>query len=188
MRGNVLVVDDDPDAAEMLAESLRVRSFRATPETNPSEAISDAMSEEIDVVLTDLQMRSLDGLALCERIVGARPDLPVVVVTGHASVDAAIGALRAGAFDFIVKPVDPEILALTVERAVTHHRLKSEVHRLRNEVAEVHGFSKVLGESPAMRRIFDVIGRIAPTQATVLATASFFGTGVVVSLALGALR
>jgi len=176
MRGNVLVVDDDPDAAEMLAESLRARNYRATPETNPSEAIADAMNEEIDVVLTDLQMRSLDGLALCERIVGARPDLPVVVVTGHASVDAAIGALRAGAFDFIQKPVDPEILALTVERAVTHHRLKSEVHRLRSDLAEVHGFSKVLGESTAMRKVFDVISRIAPTQATVLVTGES-GTG-----------
>jgi two-component system response regulator HydG len=176
MRGNVLVVDDDADAAEMLAESLRARNYRATPETSPSEALSDAMNEEIDVVLTDLQMRSLDGLALCERIVGARPDLPVVVVTGHASVDAAIGALRAGAFDFIQKPVDPEILALTVERAVTHHRLKSEVHRLRSDLADVRGFSKVLGESPAMRKVFDVIGRIAPTQATVLITGES-GTG-----------
>ena len=60
------------------------------------------------------EMRTLDGLALCERIVGARPDLPVIVVTGHASVDAAIGALRAGAFDFIQKPVEPEILALVI--------------------------------------------------------------------------
>jgi two-component system response regulator HydG len=176
MRGTVLVVDDDADAAEMLAECLRARSYKATPETSPDEAIADAMNEEVDVVLTDLQMRSLDGLALCERIVGARPDLPVVVVTGHASVDAAIGALRAGAFDFIVKPVDPEILALTVERAVTYHRLKSEVHRLRNDLAEVHGFSKVLGESPAMRKVFDVIARIAPTQATVLVTGES-GTG-----------
>ena len=176
MRGNVLVVDDDADSAEMLAESLRIRDYRATAETNPAEALSDAMNEEIDVVLTDLQMRTLDGLALCQKIVAARPDLPVVVVTGHASLEAAIGALRAGAFDFIVKPVDPELLALTVERAVSHHRLKSEVHRLRNEVAEVHGFSKVLGESPAMRKVFDVIMRIAPTQATVLVTGES-GTG-----------
>ncbi len=176
MRGNVLVVDDDADSAEMIAESLRARGFRATPETDPNEALNDAMNEDVDVVLTDLQMRSLDGLALCDRIAGARPDLPVIVVTGHASIDAAVGALRAGAFDFIVKPVDPEILALTAERAVQHHRLKTEVHRLRTAVAESRGFTRLLGDSPAMRRVFDVVTRIAPTQATVLVTGES-GTG-----------
>jgi two-component system response regulator HydG len=176
MRGNVLVVDDDVDSAEMIAESLRARGFRATPENDPNEALSDAMNEDVDVVLTDLQMRSLDGLALCDRIAGARPDLPVIVVTGHASIDAAVGALRAGAFDFIVKPVDPEILALTAERAVQHHRLKTEVHRLRTAVAESRGFTRLLGDSPAMRRVFDVVTRIAPTQATVLVTGES-GTG-----------
>ncbi|MBN8609076.1 MAG: sigma 54-interacting transcriptional regulator [Deltaproteobacteria bacterium] len=173
---NILIVDDDLDAAETVAESLRARGFRATPEVNPAEALNDAMKDQFDVVVTDLQMRSLDGLALCERIVGARPDLPVVVMTGHASVDAAVGALRAGAFDFIVKPVDPEILALTVERAVQHHQLHSEVHRLRSEAAISTGSSKLLGESPAMRRVQEIIRRIAPTQATVLVTGES-GTG-----------
>ncbi len=175
--GNILVVDDDADAVEALAESLRARGFRATPETNPNEAIADAIGDKYDVVVTDLQMRSLDGLALCERIVGARPDLPVVVVTGHASVDAAVGALRAGAYDFIVKPVDPEILALTVERAVQHHLLRSEVQRLRIAVAaDTDPSPRLLGKSPAMRKVLDVVSRIAPTQATVLITGES-GTG-----------
>jgi two-component system response regulator HydG len=116
--GTVLVVDDDVDAAELVADSLRARGLRAIAEANPHEALSDAMKDDLDVVVTDLQMRSLDGLELCQRIAKARPDLPVVVMTGHASVDAAVGALRAGAFDFIVKPVDAELLALTVGRAV----------------------------------------------------------------------
>ena len=77
MRGTILVVDDDADAAEMLCESLRLRGFRATPESDPAQALVDALSADIDVILTDLMMRSLDGLALCDRIVGARPDLPV---------------------------------------------------------------------------------------------------------------
>jgi two-component system response regulator HydG len=174
--GTVLVVDDDVDAAELVADSLRARGLRAIAEANPHEALSDAMKDDLDVVVTDLQMRSLDGLELCQRIAKARPDLPVVVMTGHASVDAAVGALRAGAFDFIVKPVDAELLALTVGRAVQHHRLASEVHRLRTVVAGSERAGRLLGDSPAMKRVYDVIRRIAPTEATVLVTGES-GTG-----------
>ncbi len=175
--GTILVVDDDADAAEMIAESLRARGFKATPESNPGAALEDALDEKIEVVLTDLQMRSMDGLELCQRIAAARPDLPVVVVTGHASVDAAVGALRAGAFDFVVKPVDADMLQLVVGRAVQHHRLKSEVHRLRDQVASSASRSaRLLGESPAMERVLDVVSRIAPTDATVLITGES-GTG-----------
>jgi two-component system response regulator HydG len=177
IRGNVLVVDDDLDAAESIAESLRARGFRATPEQDPNEALDDALRNEgLEVVLTDLQMGSLDGLALCSRVALARPGLPVIVVTGGASVEAAVGAIRAGAFDFVTKPIDPEILALTIDRAVAHHRLQIEVHRLRSEVSDARGLSRLLGESAPMRRVHDVIARIAPTQATVLITGES-GTG-----------
>jgi len=175
--GTILVVDDDADAAESIAESLRARGFKATPESNPGSALEDALDERIEVVLTDLQMRSMDGLELCQRIAATRPDLPVVVVTGHASVDAAVGALRAGAFDFIVKPVDADMLQLVVGRAVQHHRLKSEVHRLRDQVAHTASrTARLLGESPAMEKVLDVVSRIAPTDATVLITGES-GTG-----------
>ncbi len=176
MRGTILVVDDDLDAAEALSESLRARGFRATPEGSPSEALDYARTGDLDVVLTDLHMPGLDGLSLCGRLVAARPDVPVVLLTGHASMEAAVGALRAGAFDFVVKPVDPEMLALTLDRAVQLHRLRSEVHRLRSEVATSRGFGKLQGESEAMRRVFDLITRIAPTQASVLVTGES-GTG-----------
>jgi two-component system, NtrC family, response regulator HydG len=176
IRGTVLVVDDDADSAAMIAESLRARGFRATSEADPKRAVADAMDQEIEVVLTDLQMRSLNGLALCGQIASARPELPVIVLTGHASIDAAIGAIRVGAFDFLTKPADPEILSLTVERAVQHHRLRTELRRLRTEVGDTRGFSRLLGESPAMRSVRDVIARVAPTQASVLITGES-GTG-----------
>ena len=176
MRGSVLVIDDDADAAEALCENLRNRGFRATPETDATEALTHAIDEDLDVIVTDLKMQPIDGLDLCDRIARLRADLPIIVVTGHASMDAAIGALRAGAFDFIVKPVQAEMLALVVDRAVRHHRLKSEVHRLRTVVASSQGFEELRGESTAMRHVFDVITRIAPTQATVLITGES-GTG-----------
>jgi len=178
MRGSILVVDDNADEAEALAELLRAQGFRATAETDPVVALDSALDDSLDVVVSDLRMEHLDGLELCGRIAAARPDLPVVIVTGHVSVDAAVGALRAGAFDFVVKPIDPELLALTLQRAVAHHRLKGEVHRLREVVAssQAPGLDTKLGASPAMRHVIDVVGRIAPTHATVLVTGES-GTG-----------
>ena len=87
MHGNVLVVDNDVDAANMLTVCLRGQGYRVTSETNPTQALADAMDEQVEVVITDLQMRNLDGLALCERIVGARPDLPVAGRQLHLLID-----------------------------------------------------------------------------------------------------
>jgi two-component system, NtrC family, response regulator HydG len=170
LRGRVLVVDDDLDAAEMIADGLRARGFRATPENDPNVALESAMDAALDVVVTDVQMRWLDGLALCAHISSVRPSLPVIVMTGHVSLDAAIGALRAGAFDFVTKPIAPELLALAVERAVAHHQLANEVRSLRSQTAKLRGAGSLLGQSKPMRQMYDVIGRVAPTQATVLVT------------------
>jgi two-component system response regulator HydG len=136
------VVDDDGDSAEVLCELLRLAGFSARSEVDPTEAL-----------VTDLRMQPTDGLALCEQVGRTRSDLPVVLITGHASVEAAVGALRAGAFDFIVKPVDAELLALTLDRAIIHHRLQSEVHRLRAEVLESRSFDLILGDSAPMRAV-----------------------------------
>jgi len=176
MRGNVLVVDDDGDAAEMIAVRLRMAGFEVSVETEPTRAVDVALRDGAEVVVTDLQMRGMDGLAVCARVAAVRPDIPVVVVTGHASIDAAVGALRAGAHDFVVKPTEPEIFVLAVERAMKHHRLSTELHRLRNVVAEQNGGSEILGEADATRRLREVVARIAPTQVTVLVTGQS-GTG-----------
>ncbi|MBN8613212.1 MAG: sigma-54-dependent Fis family transcriptional regulator [Deltaproteobacteria bacterium] len=174
-RGSVLVIDDDADTAEVLCELLRRAGFATRCELNATDA-RVATDDVIEAVLTDLVMAPTDGLSLCAQISELRPDLPVVVMTGHASIDAAVGALRAGAFDFILKPVDPELLVLAADRAVAHHRLKSEVHRLRAEVLESRGFDLILGKSLAMRSLLDVVSRVAPTNATVLVTGES-GTG-----------
>jgi len=174
--GNVLCLDDDQDACDLLATALEARGFSVRTETSAEVAISAATDDEFDAVLTDLQLGDTDGLAVCARILAARPSLPVVVVTGNASMDTAVAAMRAGAFDFLTKPLDLDLVALTVSRAVQHHRLKLEVQRLRSEVAGAQGFEKLLGKSRAMRRVFDVISRVAQTSASVLVSGES-GTG-----------
>jgi two-component system response regulator HydG len=176
MHGNILIVDDDTETAETLALSLALFGFHTTAQTDPAVALVLAADDALDAVLTDLRMTPIDGIALCTQLAASRPDLPVVVMTGQASIQTAVDAMRAGAFDFVVKPIIPDVVALALERAVAHHQLKREVHLLRSVVANKSGSSNIVGESTAMQRVFDVVERIAPTDATVLITGES-GTG-----------
>jgi two-component system response regulator HydG len=113
-------------------------------------------------------MSEIDGVELCARIAGIRPDVPVVVATGNASMDSAVAAMRAGAYDFLTKPIDPKILALNVGRAVKHHLLQVEVKLLREESLERTALGELIGNSPALRKTFDVVARVGASNISVL--------------------
>src|SRR5690606_975606 len=115
--------------------------------TRATDALEAVKEKDYDLVLTDLLMDDMGGLELCERLVGTKPDLPVVLVTGHGTLEKAIGAIRVGAYDFITKPIDMKLLALTVSRGVQHHRLRDEVRRLRGAVEEARSFERLIGRS-----------------------------------------
>src|SRR5439155_595977 len=123
---------------------------------------------EIDVVLTDVVMEGMDGLQLCSRIAADRPELPVVILTASERLETAIGAIRAGAYDFVTKPIDFEVLTLVLERAVKQRRLAATVERLSRALEEVTGFEELVGESPAMRKVFALLGRVTQSEASVL--------------------
>ncbi|HEX8952236.1 MAG TPA: sigma-54 dependent transcriptional regulator, partial [Polyangia bacterium] len=175
MERRVLIVDDEPDMGMLMDAGLRAIGIDTRVSTSPAEGLALVGAEEFDVVLTDLQMPGMSGLELCERIVAQRPDIPVVVVTGHGTLESAIGAIRAGAYDFVQKPIKIEALQLTVERALRHHALSDEVKRLR-EAALPAPFEGIIGQSAAMRPLFDLVTRVAPTDASVLLTGES-GTG-----------
>jgi two-component system response regulator HydG len=172
----VLVVDDDQAMCEFVELTLKRQGFEVTWRTSGLDALELVAAQDFEVILTDLNMASLNGIELCERILAIRPDVPVVVVTGHASMEAAIAAIRVGAYDFIAKPVDTKLLALTVARAVQHGRLRDEVKRLRRAVVDTQRFGQIIGASPAMRSVFDLVGRVADSDASVLITGES-GTG-----------
>ena len=168
MKSRVLVVDDDQAECDLLEASLSRLGCEVSSTTSPLVALERAAQETFDVIVTDLGMTELDGLELCDRILGTTPDVPVVVVTGQGSMDAAIAAMRAGAYDFITKPVSSEVLGLSVSRASQHRRLNSEVKRLREAVVSTEADGMLVGDSPAMVRVRDLIQRVGPSDASVL--------------------
>jgi DNA-binding NtrC family response regulator len=176
MTGCILIVDDERSMCEALAAGLTPRGFHIHWTTSGADALDTLASTEFDVVLTDLNMKGMNGLELCERIVTNRPDLPVVVITAFGSFETAVAAIRAGAYDFVTKPVKVDALALVLERAVQHRSLRQEVKRLRQLVADARPFEDLLGNSPAMRRVHELLARLGETDSTVLITGES-GTG-----------
>ena len=176
MPGRVLIVDDDQSMCELIEADLACRNIQSEWRTSAAEALLVIQDGQFDVILTDLQMPGLNGLALCERIVANRPDIPVVVMTAFGSLETAVAAMRAGAYDFVSKPVELDLLAIRLERAIQHRSLSEQVRLLSDRMQQANRYSKLLGESPAMRRLFDDLRRIAETDTSVLITGES-GTG-----------
>jgi two-component system response regulator HydG len=174
--GTVLVVDDDEGTCELLEIMLVGEGYEVQVESSAKAALEHLDDPELDAILTDLHMDGIDGTELCRRVGAQRPELPVVVITGHVSIDAAVTAMRAGAYDFLTKPIDIKLLTPVVARAVRYHRLECEVSRLRRALAGSQSFGEMIGKSPAMHRVFDLIERVANTEASVLVTGES-GTG-----------
>jgi len=176
MHGKVLIVDDDHAMCETIEVALRPRQFETSWRISAEEAVLALRNESFDVVLTDVSMPGISGIQLCEQIVANRPDVPVVVMTAFGSMETAIAAIRAGAYDFVTKPVEMDMLALTLERAVKHHNLQEKVQVLSEAVDKSRRFEEILGESPPMQHLYSQLERIADSEATVLITGES-GTG-----------
>jgi DNA-binding NtrC family response regulator len=143
-------------------------TYQVVTVTSAAAAIEKIANEDFDVVLTDLGMVDMSGLELCERILGTKPDVPVIMVTGAGQLESAIAAMRAGAYDFITKPVDTRLLAISVARAKQHCQIRREVNRLREATSGLTPPEGVIGSSRAMGRIYETILRIADSDASVL--------------------
>ncbi len=167
MEDQVLFVDDDPEQCGLVELALSKAGFRVKTTTSAYEALSLVASAAFDIVVTDLDMAEMNGLDLCERILGTQPNMVVIVVAGRASMATAIEAMHVGALDFLVKPLDQELLTLAVARAVTHRRLSDEV-RLLKEKSPPARPANLVGLSDAMNRVYDLAYRVAGSDATVL--------------------
>jgi DNA-binding NtrC family response regulator len=183
-RGQVLVVDDDPGAREVLVEALRLRKFEAEAQPSVGSAIRWLEEHlECDVVLTDLRMPSASGLELLRHALDQRPGLPVVVITAFGSIEAAVSAIRQGAYDFLTKPYDLDVVGLALDRAIAHRRLLAELERARSQSSS--RFGEIIGASPAIERVMRELERFAETDATILIVGES-GTGK--ELAAGAIH
>ncbi len=176
MKGHILVIDDERSMVELLETDLVLRGYKVSGFTSSAAALETLAATEAQVVLTDFHMPSVNGLQVCERVVANRPDMPVVVMTAFGSLETAIEAIRAGAWDFVTKPIEMELLAVVIDRAVRHHNLQEEVRRLSNNPALTDNFDGLIGSSPVMQKLFGQIRKIAPIMANVLITGES-GTG-----------
>jgi DNA-binding NtrC family response regulator len=167
-KDRILCIDDDQDQCNLLEAALTRLGYAATTTTSPVTALEHVANEPFDAIITDLGMSEMDGLTLCERVLGTRPDVPVIVLTGQGSMESAIGALRVGAYDFLTKPIDAKFLGISVARAVQHSKLRAEVRRLKLVLGDAPRSERLVGDSPAMRRVHELISRVGASEASVL--------------------
>jgi len=176
MKGQVLIVDDDKAMCELIDTSLTMKGYATVWCQSAAEANELIHNTEFDVVLTDVKMPGTTGLQLCQQISSSRPDIPVVVMTAFGTLDTAVATIRSGAYDFLTKPVELEVLSLTIARAVERRQLTRQIHLLEQQTRNENQFGELLGESLPMQRLYDQMKRIGPSDAALLITGES-GTG-----------
>ncbi len=176
MNGRILLIEDDESMGETLAKGLGHRGYTVTWQPSAEQGLALLEEQDFDVIITDLHLEGIDGFEFCTRVVTSRPGVPVVMITAFGSMESAVRAIRVGAYDFITKPFELDLLVLTVARAVQHRALGEEVKRLRQAIGLTHGWDLMVGSSPAMQKVKTLIDRVAESEATLLITGES-GTG-----------
>jgi DNA-binding NtrC family response regulator len=170
MKFRLLVIDDEKNIREGLAEYLVEEGYDVECAANGDEGWQQFSKGDIDLVITDLRMPGLGGEELMRRILAQAPGFPVIILTGHGSVETAVTAMRNGAWDFLTKPVDIDHLSLKIKRALENRELVFKHNRLEEELEHRKKFSSIIGNSRNMREVLDTISRVAPTKASILIT------------------
>jgi len=175
-QGKLLIVDDELSVRDSLAKWFHEEGYEVTTAENGNDALTRLAESRRDAALVDIKMHGMDGVELQRRMHEIDSQLIVIMMTGYASVETAVAALKNGAYDYVTKPLDPDEIAHLVRRALAHKRTEQENIRLRETVAEVARPEDIVGESTVMQRVFDAIETVGPTDATVLITGES-GTG-----------
>ena len=168
MAETILIVDDEEIIRESLSFILTKEGYAVREAPNGRAALEIVMEDAVDLVLTDLEMPEMKGIELLEHVSRVSPETLVVIITAYGSIDSAIAALRQGAVDYILKPVEFDELLIKVKRLFATRRTKIENKLLRGELNRQYDFSKLVGQSQAMQRIFETIKKVAATDGTVL--------------------
>ena len=175
-KGKLLIVDDELSVRDSLAKWFTEEGYDVATANSANEALTRVAEHTFDVALVDIKMRGTDGIELQRRLHEIYPDMLVIIMTGYASVETAIAALKNGAYDYVDKPLDPDEIAHLVAKAMSHRQTQQENVRLKETVADLAHPTEIIGQSSAMKRIFEAIETVSPTDATVLITGES-GTG-----------
>jgi two-component system response regulator HydG len=189
-QGKLLIVDDELSVRDSLGKWFREEGYEVGTAEGASEALTRMAENHWDIALLDIKMRGTDGIELQRRLHEMSPELIVIMMTGYASVETAVTALKNGAYDYVSKPLDPEEISLLLKKALDHKRAERENIQLRATITEATRPGELVGQSPAMLKVLAAIETVAPTDANVLITGES-GTGkelVVRAIHAGSLR
>ncbi|TKB87072.1 MAG: sigma-54-dependent Fis family transcriptional regulator, partial [Nitrospira sp.] len=167
-QSHILVIDDDPAVRQILAETLAGEGHQVTVMSSGLDGVEAVKDQPVHVVLTDLQMPGIDGLETIDRISKIDSKIIAIVMTGYGTVDYAVRAMKAGAFDFITKPFEPDTVAVVVRKALDVYKLKQENHLLRKAVRDQYRLEHLVGTSAPMRMVLDFVEKVADSDSTVL--------------------
>jgi DNA-binding NtrC family response regulator len=166
----ILVIDDEKNIRTGLQAALELDGYEVLLAEDGTTGLSLALNNEVDLVITDLRMPGVSGEEVLRRITTETPGIPVIVLTGHGTVENAVEAMRSGAYDFLTKPLNLDRLSLLVKRALQSRELVLQNRELEQEAEKRKSFEHIIGKSPSMLKLFDVVKRVAPTRASVLIT------------------
>ena len=172
----ILIVDDDPGHLTTLKTIVRSWGYPVAGADDGESAVAHIHSEPVDLVLMDVRMARMGGILALAAIKDYNPAIPVIIMTAYSSVESAVDALKAGAYDYLIKPLDFEVLKLTIERACEHSGLKAENQRLRAQLSADFDMANIIGKSRPMKELMEMLAMVAPSEATVLVTGES-GTG-----------
>jgi len=164
----ILVVDDEPLVRNFLKEVLEAEDYEVLTTEDGLSALKEVERGGIDLVITDVRMPKMNGIDLLKEVKKRSPSTLVVVITAYGTIENAVEAMKNGACDYITKPLSPEQIKLAIQKASQHKNLLNENRYLRSEVSQRYNFEQLIGRSPQMRRVYEMIDRVAPTNATVL--------------------
>ncbi len=167
-KGRILIVDDELVVRDSLQKWFDSEGYDAGAVSSGREALFEVQQKQYDLALLDIKMPGMDGMELQKKLREVDSDLTVVIMTGYASVETAVEALKMGAYDYITKPIDPDELVHLVSNALGHKRYKRELERLRDNLQEIYPDTKLIGNSPAIRRVLELVEMVAATDTTVL--------------------
>jgi DNA-binding NtrC family response regulator len=168
MTERILIVDDEEIIRDSLSFVLQKEGYEVELAPNGAVALDKHLTNPFDIIITDIEMPELKGPELLDRVLHATPEVFVIMITAFASIDTAVDALRKGAYDYILKPIEFEDLKIRLARLVKFRRLSLENIYLRREIHQEHDFQNIVGKSPAMQKVFETIKRLSQSSSNVL--------------------
>lgn len=173
-QGFVVIIDDDTEMKSLLFDHLKLNNYHVVAFSDGLEAMrfmkTDSAASQVELIISDIRMPEMDGISVLRQMKHSHPDVPVILMTAHASIESAIEGIRQGAFDYLIKPFKLSEIEVVIQRALSYGRLKRQNITLSTELKKTWSVNNIIGKSPAMKSVFDLIERVAPANSNVLIT------------------